>query len=263
MGEQAPRSTSFSYRVTTVLARAVTWGQRLAGLGRGIVYSESPREVLGRSPQWAFESEPPLPQRPTPPPLSAFPVTNAISILCIGVFAACFAWGFWPVFEWLRFPELIELEHLWQGWRWITPAFFHFGWMHIGFNVLWWFLLGRLVEFYQGSVRLLILFLAAALIPNFAQYIVTGVDFGGLSGVVYGLFGYVWVYGHLRPGEGLHVSMSLMVQILAWLVLGFTGWFEDWVGIRMANAAHLGGLLVGAFLAWLYALNATARRSNY
>lgn len=185
------------------------------------------------------------------PPWRAFPVTNTVTVLCMVIFGICLAIGFWPVHGWLHFPELIEPGNRWQLWRLVSPALIHFSWLHIVFNVLWWFLLGRIVEFHHRSRRLIILFFASAIIPNFAQYVVTGVDFGGLSGVVYSLFGYVWVYGHLRPGEGLHVSMTVMVQIVAWLLLGFSGLLDDWV--MMANAAHLGGLMVGAFLAFLYA----------
>ncbi|MEJ2743757.1 MAG: rhomboid family intramembrane serine protease [Gammaproteobacteria bacterium] len=194
-----------------------------------------------------------------PPMLLWFPVTSVISLVCVALFAMCYIWGYRAVFAWVHFPELTDSAYLWQVWRWLTPAVFHFGFVHILVNVLWWFILGRVIEVHQGSARLLILFVAAALIPNFAQYVVGGTNFGGLSGVVYGLFGYVWVYGHLRPGEGLFVSMSVMVQILAWLVLGFTGWLEALGGFRMANAAHLGGLLVGAFLALLYAKGGPSR----
>lgn len=190
-------------------------------------------------------------QQPQVPPLSAFPVTNLVSVLCIVIFVICLAIGFRPVHAWLHFPEIIEPGNRWQLWRLVTPALIHFGWLHIVFNVLWWYLLGRIVEFRQGRLRLLILFFASAIIPNFAQYVVSGVNFGGLSGVVYSLFGYVWVYGHLRPGEGLHVSMTIMTQILAWLVLGFSGFLDQWV--MMANTAHLVGLLVGVFFALFYA----------
>lgn len=193
---------------------------------------------------------------PGVPPLRAFPITNVVCIICMIIFAICLAIGYEPVHAWLHFPEIIEPGDRWQLWRWVTPALIHFGWLHIVFNVLWWFLLGRIVEFRHGSMRLVILFFASAIIPNFAQYVVTGVNFGGLSGVVYALFGYVWIYGHLRPGEGLHVSMTVMTQILAWLVFGFSGLLDHWV--MMANAAHLGGLLVGAFTAFFYAAHATA-----
>jgi GlpG protein len=168
----------------------------------------------------------------------------------------CHTIGFEQVHAWFHFPDMTDADQHWQLWRWISPALIHYTWLHIVFNVMWWFLLGRIIEFHHQSWRLLLLFFTAAIIPNLAQYLVTGVDFGGLSGVVYSLFGYVWVYGHLRPGEGLHVSMTVMVQILAWLVLGFSGWLDSWV--MMANAAHLGGLLVGVFFAIYYATHPNA-----
>jgi len=178
--------------------------------------------------------------------LSLFPVTYIITGICALVFMLS-SFGDWRViFYWLHFPDLGAGQAV-QLWRWVTPAFFHFGLLHIGFNLLWWYLLGRIVEYRQGSFRLALIFFVAAVAPNLAQYLVSGVGFGGLSGVVYGLFGYVWLYGHLRPKAGLFMPVGVMVQILAWLVLGFTGLLEQWV--KMANTAHLVGLLSGLILA--------------
>ncbi len=74
---------------------------------------------------------------------------------------------------------------------------------------------------------------------------VSGPNFGGLSGVVYGLFGYVWWLGWLKPEKGLGISNALVGFLLVWLMLGYL----DVLPVNMANTAHLLGLLTGCLMA--------------
>ena len=78
-----------------------------------------------------------------------------------------------------------------------------------------------------------------------------GPNFGGLSGVVYGLLGYGWIYRALNPKQPPLVSNAIIGFMLIWLILGFA----DMLPVGMANWAHLGGLLSGmayAFTAQLF-----------
>ena len=59
--------------------------------------------------------------------------------------------------EMIRFGEMGG-----QYWRLLTPAFLHFGWLHIVFNGLWLWELGHRVELLLGSRMLLALFLPMA-----------------------------------------------------------------------------------------------------
>jgi len=79
---------------------------------------------------------------------------------------------------------------------------------------------------------------------NLVQYAWGGPNFGGMSGVVYGLLGYIWVRGKLDPGSGLYLHQTTVIMMLVWLAFGFTGI------LSIANGAHLGGLVVG--LGWGY-----------
>ncbi|HAD47374.1 MAG TPA: rhomboid family intramembrane serine protease, partial [Idiomarina sp.] len=72
------------------------------------------------------------------------------------------------------------------------------------------------------------------------QYVVSGPNFGGLSGVVYGLLGFCWLYSFGRRTP-LWLPPGLIVFMVGWLILGYTGVL--WVNI--ANEAHLAGLLSG------------------
>jgi len=128
-----------------------------------------------------------------------------------------------------------------QIWRFVTPAFLHFSALHIVFNLLWWWQLAGVVEKQQGKQRLLLIFLFTAMTSNLAQYLLVGPYFGGMSGVVYGLVGYCWLFGKLNKSSLVSLSNSYFVFLLAWLVFGFV----DLLPVNVANYAHLIGLLAG------------------
>ena len=142
-----------------------------------------------------------------------------------------------------------------EYWRLITPAFLHFGWLHIVFNSLWLWELGKKVEVTLGSVNMLGLFLAIALFSNACQYLYGGpAIFGGMSGVVYGLLGFSYAGARLQPRWNFEPSRPIMLLMVGWLLLCMVGLIELLGFGAIANAAHLGGLLSGAVLGVAMAL---------
>ncbi|GAB3271032.1 rhomboid family intramembrane serine protease [Parahaliea aestuarii] len=140
-----------------------------------------------------------------------------------------------------------------QYWRLITPAFLHFGWLHIVFNSLWLWELGARIERVMGSLNMFGLFLVIALVSNSAQYLFGGPGiFGGMSGVVYGLLGFAWVAGALQPRWGIQPRPAIMLLMVGWLVVCILGVVEVLGFGAIANAAHVGGLLSGAVLGALF-----------
>ncbi|MEA2736235.1 MAG: rhomboid protease GlpG [Humisphaera sp.] len=140
------------------------------------------------------------------------------------------------------------LEHLKRGqvWRLITPIFIHWSVLHLIFNMFWMRDLGGMIELQRGTRVLLPLVLACAILPNIAQYYHHGPSaFGGMSGVVYGLFGYVWIKGRYQPHLGLGINQQSATIMIAWLFLCMTGLVGP-----VANTAHVAGLLVGAAIAY-------------
>lgn len=135
-----------------------------------------------------------------------------------------------------------------QLWRLFTPIFMHFGPIHLLFNMLWLFDLGGMLERVQGSSRLGLLVAITAVIANVAQYLWAGPDFGGMSGVIYGLLGYVWIQGRLNPRSGLVLHPYIVVMMLAWFVLCWSGVIGS-----VANMAHTIGLASGLALGWVLA----------
>ena len=131
-----------------------------------------------------------------------------------------------------------------EVWRLITPIFIHLGWIHLLGNSMWLMLLGRMIEFERGSWWLLLYVLTIGLISNLAENAYSGPLFGGMSGVVYGLFGYVWLTGRLEPHTGLHLTRESTIIMVVWLFLCTTGRVGN-----IANMAHFVGLGVGLLLA--------------
>lgn len=136
-----------------------------------------------------------------------------------------------------------------QYWRLITPAFLHFGWLHIVFNCLWLWELGARIERQMGSLNMAGLFLVIALVSNSVQYIFGGPGiFGGMSGVVYGLLGFAWVGAAVQPEWVFKPARPIMLFMVGWLVICLVGVVEVLGFGAVANAAHVGGLLTGAVL---------------
>ena len=171
-------------------------------------------------------------------------LTLALIAISVGVFLLQ-ASGLAPRFiallyisEFVR-PQFVEVQQG-QLWRLVTPIFLHFGILHVLFNMLWLYSLGNQIEMCGGRRQLALLVLAIGVVSNVGQYVIAGPAFGGFSGVVYGLLGYIWIMAQFQPASGYLIDRFTLGFMLVWLLLGMSGLFEG-----MANAAHLFGLLSG------------------
>ncbi len=199
-----------------------------------------------------------------------FPLTLVLCLLSILTFLAMatrwgeplggMAWFYALSFQTFRavgdnlmmLQPLPPLDELWRFW---TPVLLHFSAVHVFSNCLMLLEFGRRVESVQGSWRLLFLVMACGLLSNLTQfYVEPASPFGGMSGVVFALLGYCWLYRRLRPDAGIEAPPGLILIALLWLVIGMSGVVEyaD-VGGRIANAAHAGGLVAGLVCALLLA----------
>jgi membrane associated rhomboid family serine protease len=133
-----------------------------------------------------------------------------------------------------------------EWWRIATPVLLHFGLFHLFCNLSWWATLATQIERREGTRRLALLLCLATVLPNTGQYLASGGNFGGLSGVVFGLMGYVAVRTWRQPALGYHFTRVWQVLSLAWFALCFTGWVGP-----IANTAHAVGMGVGVVLAML------------
>lgn len=128
-----------------------------------------------------------------------------------------------------------------EVWRLITPIFIHMNGMHLLFNMMWLYDIGGVIEMRRGSRKFALFVLSAAIISNLGQYYYNySPFFGGMSGVDYAFFGYLWMKGQYEPEAGLGLRRDTIVLMLLWLVFCMSNGAGP-----VANAAHVVGLLVG------------------
>ena len=123
----------------------------------------------------------------------------------------------------------------------MSPILLHAGILHLSFNMLWLWEFGRRIEEKQASWAMLILVMVLALVSNTAQFLFSGsIYFGGMSGVVYGLFAYICLWQLFDPAKGLGLPGNLVFfMLLALIILTMMG-LES-----IADTAHVAGLLCG------------------
>jgi GlpG protein len=175
-----------------------------------------------------------------PPRFSEFPrypVVAGTIALAVGVSVAYWAGVNVKVLE-----ETIDVRRG-HVWRLLTSALPHSNPIHLLFNVIWLWVLGTIVERSFGSVRTLALFLVLALGSSAAEY--AFLDGGiGLSGVVYGLFGFLYVLSRrdwrFQDAMDSRTTQLFVVWFFLCIVFTVTG------AMPVANIAHGVGALLGA-----------------
>lgn len=144
-----------------------------------------------------------------------------------------------------------------QVWRLVTPIFLHFSPMHIAFNMIWLFIFGGPIENRYGTWFLLLLVVTIAVVSNFLQGVMperldgSVGNFGGMSGVVYGLFGFAWMKSMYDPASGLRVPQSTVVILLVFMLLGMSHILDNVMRDGTANWCHGGGLVTGMAMGYL------------
>ncbi len=160
----------------------------------------------------------------------------------------------------INFKKMKLFEKIRQGeiWRFFSPAFLHKDFLHLLFNMLWLWILGRPIEERIRFRRYLVLTLALAAFTNLCQYLVSGPNFLGYSGIVMGLVGFIWMRQKIAPWEGYVLQKTTFLFLGAYvflmLMLSLASFFSrvmgsSWFAVNIANTAHISGALFGAFLA--------------
>ncbi len=128
--------------------------------------------------------------------------------------------------------------------RTITPMFLHFGELHFVFNMMWLWYFGRQLENLQPKWFFALLVLVTAFVSNTTQYLAIEYNnFGGMSGVDYGLLAYAWIIHFFMPRSGILMNNSMFLFFVVALVV-----MEIVAGSWIATAAHVSGLLSGLII---------------
>jgi GlpG protein len=149
---------------------------------------------------------------------------------------------------WISYTRGLPEVRSGQIWRLITPILLHGDLLHLLFNMFWLMDLGSQIEARSGGRKLSLMVVIIAALSNLGQYYAAGPAFLGMSGVVFGLFGYVWVRSKLDPRSGLFLSQFNVVLMVIWLFLCTTG-----LAGAIANVAHFSGIGLGLLWGFLAA----------
>jgi len=136
--------------------------------------------------------------------------------------------------EWVLVPGLVAGG---DWWRPLTSGFLHYGPLHLVFNMmaLWW--LGRELEPILGRTRFLAVYLVSLLGGSAAVMLFSSPNslVAGASGAVFGLMGALFVVARrLRAPMGQIVGLVAVNLVISVVVPG------------ISLVGHLGGLVVGA-----------------
>jgi membrane associated rhomboid family serine protease len=174
---------------------------------------------------------------------STNPTPIVLTIIAINVvvfFLEGFGTNTSVVDRYAMWPAAVHLED--QYYRAFTAMWLHASFTHIFFNMIALLIVGPALEVLLGKVRFLVLYLVAGLGGSVCSYILSQPNVAGIgaSGAIMGVLGAYVVVGLRRK---LPVAPVVGLLVLNF-VIGFTGDI-DW-------RAHLGGVVTGAVLAFLY-----------
>lgn len=184
------------------------------------------------------------------------PVTMTLLVVSVGVFLVRMLLGGLgtdPLFLWLAQINAFVSEGQWY--RLVTAAFLHAGLMHLLFNMWALYLFGPDLERGVGRWPFLALYVSAAVTGGAAFFLLSerGIAVGA-SGAIFGLFG-AWLVASYRSRHTLAGQAGLR-QLLVLLALNLA---LPLIVPRIAWEAHLGGLLAGMAIAFLWGLRPVAQ----
>jgi membrane associated rhomboid family serine protease len=125
-----------------------------------------------------------------------------------------------------------------EWYRLVSGGFLHAGLLHVGFNMLLLFFLGRLLEPALGTPRFLALYFASLLAGACGALLLTDplVATVGASGAVFGLFGAAFLIAQVRGFSALAGELGFLIVINLVFTFGRA---------NISIGGHLGGLVGG------------------
>lgn len=179
------------------------------------------------------------------------PATPApLTVTCMVIAGVIFVWKSLDPEVAMKFlcPASNEI----YGGRWdglLGSVFLHGDFMHLAFNLYWLWTFGSVLESRLKRGFWLMLFLGCAGFSSAAQLAFDGELGIGLSGVVYGFFGFLWFTRARDPAFAAVLTKNVTILMLGWLLLCFALTYAN--VYMVANAAHVAGLAAGSMIGWL------------
>lgn len=202
-------------------------------------------------------------QSPIQQALQHYPITLALVVMCVGVFALQLFFGVNPthptnqsLIAWGANFLPFSLGD--APWRLVTSLFLHIGFMHLLFNMFALYYFGQVAERMFGAVNFLALFLLSGvggnLLNNFLglHSVMAGeppIISAGASGGIMGI-GMALLVAALTKTSFNNFALnfrSLLIVMVINLGYGFL------VG-GIDNASHVGGAIIGGLLGMVYVM---------
>ena len=174
--------------------------------------------------------------------------------------------GFYPIVvknlkepddTWKIHAPLFEKISQGEVWRLFTPCLLHSDIFHLFFNMIWLLVLGKQMEERLGKLPFILFILITGILSNISQYMMSGSNFLGFSGILCAMIAFIWVRQKRAAWEGyslqpatigfiaIFVLVMFMISFASFLLQIYTG---NSVGPAIANTAHLTGALIGYLL---------------
>lgn len=171
-----------------------------------------------------------------------------------------------PTTPWDFSAPMFEKIKQGEVWRTVTPIMLHSDIFHLVFNMIWLIVIGKQLEQRMGRYRYLLFVIITAVFSNTAQYLMSGSNFLGFSGVICAMLGFIYIRQRIAAWEGYQLQKNTLVFITLFIallsVIQIVNFFVEVnsstpvsQGI-IANTAHLSGALIGVifgrlnFFAW-------------
>lgn len=168
----------------------------------------------------------------------------------IGISVLLFLAGYvLPIYQMMAFSPAIGAI---QPWRMITSAFLHAGWLHLLVNMYALWIVGPFLEQMLGRWRFVALYLLSAFGGSVAVVWLApwGQAVVGASGAVFGIFAAIAIVLRRTGRDARQILIVIGINVVFSLVIARVSW-----------QAHLGGLVVGAALGFLFAYLPRERRT--
>lgn len=138
---------------------------------------------------------------------------------------------------------------LWDSspWTFVTSTFLHAGFWHLAFNMYALWIIGQALEPALGKTRFAVLYLLSGIGGNVAvllsSYLTSNwmIAAVGASGSIFGLFGALAMLARRVRANMTSILVLLGVNLVFSFMVPGISW-----------ESHVGGLLVGAALTWLW-----------
>lgn len=136
-----------------------------------------------------------------------------------------------------------------EPWRLVTCMFLHFGWIHLIANMYSLYVLGTVLERRLGTGLFIGIYLLCGILGSiFSIYWNLFIMSAGASGAIFGLYGFDFILLLVINKKEPRLIRNIVINFIVYVaIIGLLG-----PKFHFDNAAHLGGLICGVFIAALY-----------